>query len=348
MRKVKIISSVLCILAIISLVIGTICYINNVGNCRVHVSSWDGSVRNWSVIDNMLDPFSFEAGLFWDLGLLLLIIGIAIPLILKKIMGYTFESTPKIDTDNVCTTGLIKRTWVWGFVIGIVLCLSFGLGIAFASDMDGTVFAVISLLLCGIAVYFTDKLYNGILEKRKLLQEEYLLFDEEKEVAQLLKRGAVAANMLTCESISATSYKYNPAKLVYTGATVGGIHTGGFHTTEAYISEHYTGGSTGKGHVFIVCEKKIVGIEKIYLVGDLYQSALKNERIKKFMVDNYISFRNHGEEAKLTQTEQMALQAAIKSGNTAAQYNITQRAFIASHLDLEDIHYIINWIRSNG
>ncbi len=81
----KIATILLCIATILSFVLGTVCYVTNVGDCRVHVSSWDGSVQNWSVIDNMFDPFSFEAGLFWDLGLILLVIsGVLIYICVKS------------------------------------------------------------------------------------------------------------------------------------------------------------------------------------------------------------------------------------------------------------------------
>jgi AGCS family alanine or glycine:cation symporter len=67
----KIVSVVLCILAVLSLVFGTYCYLTNVGECRVdtyETFKGETKVRNWSVIDNMFDPFSFEAGLGGFIG----------------------------------------------------------------------------------------------------------------------------------------------------------------------------------------------------------------------------------------------------------------------------------------
>ena len=72
----KIVTILLCIVTILSFVLGTLCYLNNVGECRVDVyeSFGETKVQHWSVFDNMYDPFSFEAGLFWDLGLILLVV----------------------------------------------------------------------------------------------------------------------------------------------------------------------------------------------------------------------------------------------------------------------------------
>lgn len=43
------------------------------------------------------------------------------------------------------------------------------------------------------------------------------------------------------------SYTYNPSETVYTGVTVGNVHTGGFHRTEASYSERET--SSGRGFI---------------------------------------------------------------------------------------------------
>ena len=54
------------ILAALAFIGGIVCYVKNVGNCRI---ARDGDT--WSIMDNLLDPFSFEAGLLWDLALVL-------------------------------------------------------------------------------------------------------------------------------------------------------------------------------------------------------------------------------------------------------------------------------------
>ena len=43
----------------------------------------------------------------------------------------------------------------------------------------------------------------------------------------------------------------------------------------------------------------------------------------------------------------MALRQAVETGNVTAQHNIIQRSTITSYLDIEDIQYIMNRIRSN-
>ncbi len=41
------------------------------------------------------------------------------------------------------------------------------------------------------------------------------------------------------------TYDYHPSKTIYTGASSGGIHMGGFHQTKSYVSQHVQGSSTG-------------------------------------------------------------------------------------------------------
>lgn len=51
------------------------------------------------------------------------------------------------------------------------------------------------------------------------------------------------------KDIGIDNYVYHPEQLVYTGATVGGIHAGGFHKEEAY----YTQRATASGNAVVYC-----------------------------------------------------------------------------------------------
>ncbi len=58
---------------IILIATGAYCYIENIDGCRYKYSSWDEEWVDYSIIDNLTDPESFIAGLFWNLGLICLI-----------------------------------------------------------------------------------------------------------------------------------------------------------------------------------------------------------------------------------------------------------------------------------
>lgn len=68
------------------------------------------------------------------------------------------------------------------------------------------------------------------------------------------------------------TYSLHPAKLVYTGATVGGIHTGGFHTEEAYYTQRHT--KSGNGTVYCTVVGKKSPITFIVVHEPAFQEAL--------------------------------------------------------------------------
>lgn len=63
----------LSLLTIILIAIGAYCYIENIDGCRFEYSEWYEEWREYSIMDNLTDPESFIAGLFWNLGLICLI-----------------------------------------------------------------------------------------------------------------------------------------------------------------------------------------------------------------------------------------------------------------------------------
>lgn len=75
---------ILTIVTILLMAAGIYCYVANVDNCRINYSSWDEEWREYSIIDNLTDPESFIAGLFWNLGLIALIATVIMILIYKK------------------------------------------------------------------------------------------------------------------------------------------------------------------------------------------------------------------------------------------------------------------------
>ena len=101
-------TKLLCIIAILFIVLGIVCYAANIGDCRI---SHRGTT--WSIIDNMFDPFSFAAGFMWDLALVLLLIALIIlacDKIGEKASLVEYQNTTTVNRDiaehrihcNVC------------------------------------------------------------------------------------------------------------------------------------------------------------------------------------------------------------------------------------------------------
>lgn len=68
--------------------------------------------------------------------------------------------------------------------------------------------------------------------------------------------------------------KYNPSELVYTGATVGGITTGGFHVTEDSYS--FSSKKTDKGEIIITLHSQEINVNEI-VFSDFTKKLFKRD-----------------------------------------------------------------------
>ena len=206
--------------------------------------------------------------------------------------------------------------------------------------IDSKVGAVLALIACGIALVGVEIHYG----KKYSKITEHIMYIGEDSV-KLYKRSEVSAKQIYIQPVHKTYTKYNPSQLVYTGATVGGIHTGGFHTTQAYLSERSEGAS-GKYMAFIKDrEDKEQLVVKIVLADDsLLKEAKSDPVISKFLKEDYIYLKKETADTKLTEEENYILRQAVNSNDYAMQQNITQRAFLATLLTKAEHDAIRNWI----
>lgn len=75
-----------------------------------------------------------------------------------------------------------------------------------------------------------------------------LLFDSTTKELTLNKRDSTNRKVLSVTELWNHTLNYEPEKYVYTGATVGGVHTGGVHKEGGY--NYVTGTKTGKYHIW--------------------------------------------------------------------------------------------------
>lgn len=227
-----------------------------------------------------------------------------------------------------------------GIAIAAVILLGLFLRLNTSFYIDDTLWAI--LVLVGVfAVFVAVETYYEKLQKR---EKDHIIINEKDKTAELFKRSDVSASYLSFAEHDISYTKYNPSQLVYTGATVGGIHTGGFHTTKAHYSSH-SQGRAGKYYIYSKDHNgKVVIIQKIILTEELLEEASKSATIKKFIVGNCLELKYDTPETKLTAAEYDILRNATMSYDHATQLNITQRAFLASQLTRADCVAILNWV----
>lgn len=219
------------------------------------------------------------------------------------------------------------------------IAVTIGVCLGFPFMFFNETFGIIAVLVfCGVALFLT----SYFCEKAEAKRKQYILFDG--ETATLLKRGEEAVKTLFVEALDEVDYVFKPSELVYTGASVGGVSMGGFHTTEAHYQEKSLG-ATDRASIFCRYTDGNKIIKKIKLATpELVESAKENPKIKKFVKRNSLVLEYNTKDTKLTESEQYVLQRAIEEGNQALQYGVTQRAFIAKHLKKAECYDVINWL----
>jgi len=132
---------------------------------------------------------------------------------------------------------------------------------------------------------------------------------------------------------------YKPESYVYTGATVGGITTGGFHKEGGY---NYIASTIKTEKCALVFgRKKGVEIKSIYLTPELAKEARKSFTIKDYVTDsNYIMVEN---EIEISDYEKKLFFESAKA-NSPSHYNIASRHAYERAPDRAKCEAILEWI----
>ena len=114
------------------------------------------------------------------------------------------------------------------------------------------------------------------------------------------------------------SATYHPEKIVYTGATVGGVHTGGIHKEDAYVSA--SGSSNGRGyieHFYYDTTDSIKRVDSVTLSDELLKHAKKISAIEDMIDGNVLLLKK-----PFSQQQMNMLQGAVSNYNAFSQVDI--------------------------
>lgn len=152
------------------------------------------------------------------------------------------------------------------------------------------------------------------------------------------KRDADLSNIFVIQPYRKTEYGYTSEKLIYTGATVGGVTTGGWHKSGGFYARDR--GSTGKVRLYYYYEsdgKFITSeLERIELSPELAQQARASD-IARYMSGNTIVIRHPVDNMD-------AAAGAMQLGYREVAFNIIENARIAASPTMEKVRDIINWL----
>lgn len=114
---------------------------------------------------------------------------------------------------------------------------------------------------------------------------ESMSYDKRSETLTLYARSPENSDFIKIEKVMVSTYTYHPSQTIYTGATSGSVHMGGFHTE----SEYYSAQSESSGKYRLVYKNSFFGgdycpIEKIRLADPSLISAAKvSDTVSRFL-----------------------------------------------------------------
>lgn len=168
-------------------------------------------------------------------------------------------------------------------------------------------------------------------------------YDKKTKTLNLHARNSYSEGFIRIERYKHENLKYNPEKLVYTGASVGGVSMGGFHVEKA----HYSVESKQKTdyyelYFYTPTDKNACGvIEKIVCDFDVGNSKF----IQKYKINkNTLIPKNTNKKAKYTQAEKEAIKLAKEQNNLAALQGFSLKNTTASMLTLNEAEKLKKWI----
>ena len=136
--------------------------------------------------------------------------------------------------------------------------------------------------------------------------------------------------------------QYHPSEIVYTGATVGGVHVGGFHDEGNYYSVN--GNSTNKYRLEYygdgVTNEDFAPIDIIRLSPVCLAEAKQNKFISQFVDEDGDLALEH----RIPKKKNASVEAAIRAGNADLAMNLAKDGYYATKLTKEECEGIKAWL----
>ena len=225
--------------------------------------------------------------------------------------------------------------------IGVVIAFAFNAMLGFPNE---------ALFMITI---FVGALIGFIVSATKISQKDRALssvmsVDKEKRMITLHERSNLLNKVISIKPVYESYLKYNPLEITYTGATVGGVSMGGFHTSGNDYSTKL-GGKSGKFQLCarvtkaITSEDEYVFFDKIRLTSVLAQQAADNRVVSKYLRGTTLVLENIVED-KLASTKQDIATKAASDRDWQTLSLMANDRRIATALTREECQCIYDWV----
>lgn len=222
--------------------------------------------------------------------------------------------------------------------VTVPFCLLWNL-IVFGEIDDSAI--IVTLIMTAIVCAIVNKISLDLMAQKYVKYEAY----EKKLVVQ--ERNGLIKRLLVVEEHINYSLKYNDPTLVYTGATVGGVHTGGFHVEGG---DYSLSSAKKTGKFYLAYQDKDLdiwgAIEKIELTPSLAKEAAQNRYLKGFLRNNMLVL-SHEVQCKDSTAEYNAavLKKSLQSGDLlSAMGKLDKSAVYESCLTEWECRKVLDWL----
>ncbi len=240
----------------------------------------------------------------------------------------------------------MKKILVWlvfaAFFAVLIYVIILGLWFLFNGfELEKADYIVVAIATVVVMVYGANKLRktDGT-EKAK----SQITFVEKDKTLIVKERSSLNRNLLYISRYQETNLKYNPATATYTGATVGGVTTGGWDFQDAHYSIQ-GGAITDK---FILWyrknDKESKIIEKIELSSQLAELAQRDKALNRFMKGNTLYITKQSE----NKWGDLAAQTLKNTGNYSLASDIAMKDYASTLLTKSEIKPIYDFICAQG
>lgn len=218
-----------------------------------------------------------------------------------------------------------------------------GMPVALLCNSKG--FAIFLWVLVIVVVFAGGKaIINRKREAQGEEQIKHYTYSEKDKTMTLFQRSKISYAAVHWDPLYEHDLKYNPSKLIYTGASSGGVSMGGFHTTEAYYQERPTKKSGRYIAYLSFHDGSRIYIKEIILVGKVLDEAKSNPKIRNFLKGNRLVLLNQNAKSNL---DGKLSASEIANGGTVIQHAYMDSLKANVGITLREAEIINEWLKGD-
>lgn len=234
---------------------------------------------------------------------------------------------------------------VIGGLIGFLMAIIFNWHCKFEGlPSDGIEWSMVIMMAVSTSLILSPFVYIKFVEdiRTSAVQRMGATFTYFDNTLHITRRGRYLNGLLHIGRAKITNYKRIDPKLVYTGATVGGVSMGGFHVEEGGYREQVLQTDTYQLYYNDPRTEKTYPIEWIELSEDCLKAAKNDPVIGKLVFRNSLCLTG-GKENDSTWSKLMQ-DGVLSQDLTKANYGAQQANLQKYNLTQDTLWYVKSWL----